>query len=215
MRISDYYFTPDEMKCPDCGAQTTCVYYYRGRRVGHEVHQTESLTGRTRTTTDVTTYADVALQTARYCERCKKKKEDAQWARRSKPDPQAEAERKRKRKLTGLAELLLAIGLPVGLGFATSAAIKAGGVQDSSLSPGASILMLLTIGAALLAIRLLFDGFDRLKNEDLSVITANLRERAMAYPPAETEIIRIMTAQRKDPDVVFFTKSEYQKLQRR
>ncbi len=210
MRIYGHLYTFDHREgCLDCGGQLKAVFYYKGYRTGRDVFRNESLLTGTRTTTTVTNYANVHRVSACYCPTCKKKKEDARWASRSKPDPAIEQAHKKKSQRQGLVMMLLSVGLPVGFGFGAKAAGQAG--NETAFS----ILMLLTIGSVLLGIRLLFEGFNKLRFYNVDSIIEENRAWMAYHPSAESEIVGAMRRQETDHNVVYFTEDEYQKLQKR
>ena len=105
--------------------------------------------------------------------------------------------------------MLLSVGLPVGFGFGAKAAGQAG--NETAFS----ILMLLTIGSVLLGIRLLFEGFNKLRFYNVDSIIEENRAWMAYHPSAESEIVGAMRRQETDHNVVYFTEDEYQKLQKR
>ena len=146
MRIEGHLYTFDHRGgCEDCGSPLKAVFYYTGYRTDQNVYNNQSVLSGTKTTTVVTNYSNVRRQAACYCPECKKKKEDARWAARPKPDPAIALAHKKKSQRQGIIMLLLAVGLPLAFGFGAGAANRTG-------SKAFSILMLLTIGTALLGI---------------------------------------------------------------
>ena len=210
MRIEGHLYTYDHRGgCDDCGSPLKAVFYYTGYRTDQNVYNKQSALTGTQTTTVITNYADVRRLSACYCPECKKKKEDARWAARSKPDPLNALSHKKKSQRQGIIMLLLAVGLPVAFGFGAAAANRAGNNNTFSF------FMLLTIGTALFGIRLFFGGIDKLRFHSLDADIAEIKERAACYPSAETEIIGVMRRREANPRVTYFSEAEYQKLQKK
>lgn len=203
MKLGDNIYTSDERVCPVCGSTLETVYFYSGTKVDHQVYRNEDLFSGTKTTTAVTTYTNVHLQTARYCAICKKRVEYA-----NRPGEKAVKERRKRDKIKNIVILLLSVIVPVALGFATSASSKMFSV-GKSLDTLSSILLLLTIGASFLGIRGLGVSISNLRCGEDPVMSP------VPYYSMEQRIVNLMNGQKKDRSVQYFTKEEYQKLQPR